>query len=110
MTTSEIDGAHRLPIDIKTSTNDIQQVIYDLVQKIIGNAIKSEAAQRYSRRVIQIVNREEEEAEGQKRKTITGMIKVLGLNHNREKRSDPRLAWFMFHKIYCVYVDINNKE
>ena len=43
-------------------------MIYDLVQKIIGNEIKSESAQSYSHRVIQIVNREEEEAEGQKQR------------------------------------------
>ena len=38
------------------------------------------------------------------------MIKVLGLGHKREKKIDPRLAWFMFHKIYHIYSAINNKE
>ena len=38
------------------------------------------------------------------------MIKVFWLFHKREKQSDPRLAWFMFHKIYHRYSDINNKE
>ena len=27
-----------------------------------------------------------------------------------EKKFDPRLAWEMFHKIYHMYSDINNKE
>ena len=38
------------------------------------------------------------------------MIKVLGLIHKREKKSDPRIAWFMFHNIYLMYSDIKNKE
>ena len=40
----------------------------------------------------------------------TGMIKVLGLIHKREKQSYPRLAWFMSHKIYRMYSDIKKKE
>ena len=38
------------------------------------------------------------------------MIKVSGLIYRRAKQSDPRLAWFMFHEIYRMYSDINNKE
>ena len=38
------------------------------------------------------------------------MVRVLSLSHKREYKSDPRLTWFMFHKIYCMYSDINNKE
>ena len=38
------------------------------------------------------------------------MTIVSGLSHNRAKQSDPRIAWFMFHKIYCMYSDIKNKE
>ena len=38
------------------------------------------------------------------------MIKVSGLGHRRKSKSDPRITWFMFHKIYCMYSDINNKE
>ena len=64
----------------------------------------------YLCRLIKLVNIYKEGAEGQKRRTRTGMIKVLGLSHKRGKKSDPRLAWFMFHKIYCMYSDIKNKE
>ena len=38
------------------------------------------------------------------------MIKVLGLGHKRAKKSDLRIAWFMLHKIYCMYIDIKKKE
>ena len=38
------------------------------------------------------------------------MIQVSGLSHNRGKKSDPRLAWFMLHRIYRMYSDIKNKE
>ena len=64
----------------------------------------------YAHRLIQRVNRNEEGAEGQKQRMRTGMIKVLGLNHKRKNQSNPSIAWFMFHKIYCMYSDIKNKE
>ena len=38
------------------------------------------------------------------------MIKVSDLSHKRAKKSDPRIAWFMFHRIYLIYSDIKNKE
>ena len=38
------------------------------------------------------------------------MITVLGLSHKGEKQSDTRLAWFMFHLIYRIHIDINNRE
>ena len=56
MTTSEIDGAHGLPIDISTFTNKLQKVLHDIGQQIIGNEIKPESAQRYDHRVIQLVS------------------------------------------------------
>ena len=71
--------------------------------------IQPKSTQRYTHRVIQLVNKEEEEAEVQKRKTRTGMIKVTGLRHKRSKQSDTRLACFVFQKIYRMYLDINNK-
>ena len=60
--TSEIDGAHGLPRDIVTFTKELQQVLHDVGQQIIGNSIKPESAQRYSCRVIQRLNRKEEES------------------------------------------------
>ena len=38
------------------------------------------------------------------------VIEVLGLRNRMAKQSDSRLAWFMFHKIYCLYSDIKKKE
>ena len=40
----------------------------------------------------------------------TGTIHVLGLSHKRAKKSDPRIAWFVFQNIYRIYHDINIKE
>ena len=54
----------------------------------------------YLCRLIKLINIYKEGAEGQKRRTRTGMIKVSVLIHSREMKNDPRLAWFMFHKIY----------
>ena len=55
------------------------------------------------------VNREEEESEGNKRKTRTGVIKVLVIIHKRTKKINPSIAWFMFHHIYLIYSGIKNK-
>ena len=38
------------------------------------------------------------------------MIKFSDLRHKSTKQSDPSLAWFVFQKIYHMYIDINNKE
>ena len=38
------------------------------------------------------------------------MIKVSVFIHNREKQSDPRLAWLMYQNIYLMYSDIKNKK
>ena len=41
---------------------------------------------------------------------LKGTIKVSDLIYKRDKQSDPRLIWEIFHKIYNMYSDINNKE
>ena len=109
MATLEIDGAHGLLRDINTFADEIQQVLHEVDGKIIGNEIKPASAQRYAHRLIKRLNINEEGEEGQKLRTRTGLIKVSGLSHKRSKKSDPRLTWFMFHKIYCIYSDIKNK-
>ena len=73
-------------------TNELQQLLHDVSEQIIGNGIQYKSAQGYARGVIQHVNREEEEAERQKRKKGTGMIKGLGLSYKREKQSDTGLT------------------
>ena len=75
-----------------------------------NKTITPDSALKYARRVIARVNKEEENAEGQKRKTTTGIIKVSGLIQNRAKQCDPRLAWEIFHKIYHIYSYIKHKE
>ena len=76
----------------------------------VTKTITPESALRYACRVIAHVNKKEENSEGKMRKTTIGMIKVSGLIQNREKQFDPMLAWEMFHNIYHVYSEINNKE
>ena len=75
-----------------------------------NKTITLQSALRCACRAIERVNKEEENAEGQKRKTMIGTIKVSGLSHKRAKQCDLRLAWEMFHKIYHMYSDIKNKE
>ena len=85
METSEIDGAHGIPIDIQTFTDELQQVLHDVGEQIIGNVIKPESEKSYARRLIQHVNINEEGSEIQKGITRTGLIKVLGLIQKRGK-------------------------
>ena len=40
METSEIYGAHGIPIYIQTFTDELQQVLHDVGGRIIGNGIK----------------------------------------------------------------------
>ena len=73
---SEIDGAHGLPRDISSFTNELQQVIRDVGKQIIGNGIQPQYSQKYAHRFIQHVNIEGKESEEQKRRMRTGMIKL----------------------------------
>ena len=73
------------------------------------NTITPDSALKYAHRVIARVNKEKDNAEEQKIKTRTGIIKVTGLSHKRAKQYDPRLAWKMFHKIHHMFSDIKNK-
>ena len=75
-----------------------------------NKTIKSRSALSYFRIVIMCVNKEEENSEGQKRKTTTGKINFYGLSHKRAKQSGPRIYWGVLHKIYHMYSDIKNKE
>ena len=93
MATAEIEGAHGLPRDTCTISDELQQVLYGVGRRDANNTITPASAIRYARRVIARVNKEEDNAEGKKRKTRTGIIKVSGLIHNMAKKYDPRIAW-----------------
>ena len=110
METTEIEGAHGLPRDTTTISDELQQVLHNVGRRDANKTITPDSALRCARRVIVRVNKEEDNAEGHKRKKTTGIIKVLGLSHKRAKQCDPRLAWEMFHKIYHMYSDIKSRE
>ena len=74
LATSEIYGSHGIPIYIHTFTDKLQQVLHGLDEQIIDNGIKPASSQRYSHRLIQRVNINEEGSEGQKIRIRTGMI------------------------------------
>ena len=74
-----IYGAHVIPRDIQTFTDKLDQVLYDVGGKIVVNGIKLLSAQNQEPRLDQRVNRNKKGAEGQKQRTRTIMIKVLGL-------------------------------
>ena len=85
-------------------------MLHGVGRRDVIKTITPDSTLRYVRRVIARVNKEEDNAEGQKRKTRTGIIKVSGFIHKRAKQCDPRLAWETFHKIYHMYSDIKNIE
>ena len=66
--TSEIDGAHKLPRDTTSLKNELQQVLHEVGKRGIGNLTKEKITQRYDRRVIKWINREEGKGKVQKLK------------------------------------------
>ena len=78
MATAEIEVAHGLPRDTCTISDELQQVIYGVGRRDANNTITPDSTLRYARRVIARVNKEENNAEGQKIKTRTRIIKVSG--------------------------------
>ena len=83
MATSEIYGAHALPRDVMSLTNDSQQVLHYIGNQDIGNIIQHISTKRHSRIVIKQVNKEEEKSEGREQKMKTGIINILGISHKR---------------------------
>ena len=49
-------------------------------------------------------------SEIQKLTSNRGMIKVSGIIHRRENKSDTRLAWIIPQNIFLMYCNTNNKE
>ena len=90
--TTEIQGSYGLPRDTNTISNELQQVIHGVGCQDVNNIIKTRSALRYVPRVIAHVNKEEKNAEGQKRNKTTLTMKVSGLSHRRAKQCDPRIA------------------
>ena len=72
--------------DTITISNELQQVLHGVGSRDANKTITPDSALRYARRVIACVNKEEENAEGQKRNTRKGIIKFLGLSHERENK------------------------
>ena len=98
-----MDGARGLPKYANSIANDLQKGIHSVRKRNIVDEITAASAVKYSLRVIIRVNKYESKAEGQKITPRKGMIKVSGLIHKREDKSDPRLAWLMFQQIYLMF-------
>ena len=57
MVTTEIEGAHGLPRDTTTISNELQQVLHGVGRRDVAKTITLDSALRYSRRVIARVNK-----------------------------------------------------
>ena len=55
-----MDDAHVLPRDAKILANKLQQVLSVVGKQMIGNEIKHNSAQKYTHRVSEQVNKEDE--------------------------------------------------
>ena len=64
MAKTEIEGAHGLPRDTTTICNELQKVLHGVGCPDVAITITPDSAIRYARRVIECVNKEEENAEG----------------------------------------------
>ena len=107
MATTDIEVAYGLSRDTTTISNELQQVLYGVGRRDANKTITPESALRYAHRVIARINKEEKNAEGQKRKTTTGIINVSGLSHKRVKKCDLRLNWEISTRfITCTVISI----
>ena len=72
--------------------------------------ITPKSSSKYTRSLIKRVNGTEDSHDKQRKKSITGSVKVPNICNNRARQSDPRLAWLIFHKIAQMYRDIREQE
>ena len=91
-------------------TNELQQVLHDVLKRRIGNGIQHKSAQRYACKFVRQLNKEEGKVEGKQHKTKTGIVKLTGRRHKRENKIYPMIDRFMLHHIYLVYHYISNIE
>ena len=107
---SEIEGAHGLPIDVNTLGGELQLVIRAMNARQSTKVITPRVSSQYTRLVIKRVNNREDGHDNQRKKSRTGLVKVSSISNNRSSQSDPRLAWLVFHKIAHMYRDIREQE
>ena len=72
--------------------------------------ITPKSSSNCTRLVIKRVNSTEDGHDKQRNKGRTGLVKVSRISNNRARKSDPRLAWLMFHKIAQMYRYIREQE
>ena len=72
--------------------------------------ITPKASSEYTLSVIMRVNNREDGHDNQRKKSRIGLLKVSSISNNISRKSDPRLAWLMFHKIAQMYIDIGEQE
>ena len=81
---TEMKGAYSLPSTQKIIGDKLNSVLEALGKRASGTEIKTKQA--YAREIIHRVNRIEDEQVGQKRRSVTGEIKVSGLSKKCAKQ------------------------
>ena len=99
-----------MPIDVRTLGAELQLVIGAVNTRQSTKVITPNASSQYTRSVIKRVNKCEDGHDNQMKKSRTGLVKVSSISNNRSRKSDPSLAWLMFHKIAQMYRDIRQQE
>ena len=107
---AEIEGACGLPIDINTLGVELKLVIKAVNARQSNKEITPKESSQYTCAVIKRVNNIEDGHDKQRKNIRTGLAKVSSIGNNRERQSDPRLVWLMFHKISQMYRYIREQE
>ena len=105
---AEINDAHALPVTRKRLGHNLNRVLEYVGSRHKDKLVKLASKLRYASRIVQRVNKNEDEAIRQKKRGATGEIKLCGLPHKRAKQGCPRLAWIMSHKIYGMLGAVKN--
>ena len=99
-----------MPVDVNTLGAELQFVIKAVNSRQSTKEITPKSSSKYTRSVIKRVNGTENGHGKQRKKSRTGLVKVSSISNNRARKSDPRLAWLIFHKIDQMYRSIREQE
>ena len=107
---AEIEGAYGLPIYVNTLGIELKLVIKAVNSRQSTKEITPKTSSKYTRLLFNRVKKTEDGHDKQRKEIRTGLVNVSIISNNRARRSDPRLAWLMFHKIAKMYRYIREQE
>ena len=107
---AKIGGDHGLPLEFRGVAQKWKNLVKAVKYRCGDYDIQEESSLRYLRKVINRVNKKGDKHEIQTTKSHSELVKVSSFSNNQATWSDPRLAWFMFHKIAVMYKDMKHQD